>query len=284
MRKVVYVTIAAVMVSAVGESAPAGFGEAGGIRYLEPGGEYHYIDGEVLPGGGWYAQYDMGDGQGAEAFACLSTGEIKTRFNAESSDAGLISAAVQPELWDTFTVDGPGPSADLQVTMDVHGTLGLTASGDAVGMNSIGAGMSSWLVGESSIEWAGGCLDICMNHGYAGPGWQVWPGPEPLWQEGTDYQVFEGQSVDIDTTLTGTVTLLVGEPCEIIWEVNHSFDMGAVHPMSVWADFWSTCTMSVDLAPGFEAYTLERESGLPEPATLSFMAAGLLALTVRRRR
>ena len=90
----------------------------------------------------------------------------------------------------------------------------------------------------------------------------------------------------VDTVLEVTAQLTVNEWQNAIFYMDLYGSVANTHldparQCLAEADFWDTAVVDIALAPGFEAYTLTRESGVPEPATLTLL---LLGAAIARKR
>jgi len=106
--------------------------------------------------------------------------------------------------------------------------------------------------------------------------------------EGQDYTV-DGNTILVHATFQIPVTMISGHdlPVECELDISGSTADSYWYPdrtVDIVADFWNTGVSSITLAePYQDNYTIVRESGVPEPASLSLLALGGLAMIRRRR-
>jgi hypothetical protein len=270
--------------------APAALADAGTLAAVswfidddtdfptDSGGPPDYIA-EVL----W--TYTEEPGHVGQAYANLVTGAIKAKAvtNNYTGRGDVISWGT---LTDTVHVetDGARTVAEVVLSMAVQGTLTVnTDTADGSG----NVGFDAEIYGNNvDFKWPDfGRLEMSIDKQPGQPldidSWTL--------TEGQDYTV-SGDTVTIDALLETVAEFNVADdPLPINWDLSVSAATGSLNGdpdrrTEMTADFWGTAVVGVELADGYEDFTLVRSSGLPEPATLVLLASGAVAALARRWR
>lgn len=220
-----------------------------------------------------------------KGYANLNTGEMKSYLavNNYQGDNWYADGDVQDYLEDNFLITGgaPGNVVDVILAYQLQGTLRVTpqntSSTNQYGYASVQARMYGGNIDNIDPDWMNKSLLFYYQDGYV-------VNADGL-TEGADYTL-SGDTITVDTTIPVTAQMTVGEWQNVIWYLDitgsaANTNLDPIREVDIEADFWDTAITGISLAPGYEGYTITRESGLPEPVTMLMFIIG--AALIRRR-
>lgn len=295
-----------------------GWGRSGGmVQYIDE--QLNQVD---LPGvvDGMYGELihdngGMDNGYTLKAQAILDTDTLQGYIAINNYKVGpeiqTLDAWTNSSVSDTYTVTGgtAGDVVEAIFTCTITGTLSIApqfgTSPNSHGSASFGFGMHgtygdpaiipNWIDVGMMINYSDGAIMILANDiSY----YDNWDDDEydldrhpPVYGalvEGQDY-IISGDTITIDADFEFPVTMVSGHALTIESELDLCANTADIYldpdrGSEIIADFWHTGVTHVALAPAYQdMYSIVRQSGVPEPATLSLLALGGLVLLRRRR-
>ena len=212
---------------------------------------------------------------------------------------------------DTYTVTGgtPGDEVEAIFTCSISGSMTIQPLTDTdpntYGTASFNIGMHgtygdpaiipNWIDAGMFIRYYQNTIEILSNDLYIYDDWdddtydldRHTPIASAL-VEGQDYTL-SGNTVTLHASFAFPVTMVSGHALSVESELDLAADTADYYwyparAVDVTADFWNTGITGIALAPAYQdVYSIERSSGVPEPATLVPLLLGSLLLTKRRR-